>query len=281
MAKEKKQNNIVRNMMIALVGGLVVGLGFMLLKQQMSEGTWNVINALLFQDITADQGFHSIGLFYIIGQLFIKALQLVIIPMVFTSIALAIGSIADTRTMGRISAKTLFWFLLCSFMALALAGCVGYATYSMGLFNAHIEGLTEAAGSTGSNPLNVVLNVIPSNIVTAFGSNNAVLSSVFLAVAVGLSMNVLGESRTSTLRRLLGEVNDVVVVFLNFVVTNFAPFAVFVLLTRTFAIYGIDYLKPALVYVVVTVVQLKAILIIAYPLVIALGAKLDLFTFIR
>ena len=68
MAKEKKQNNIVRNMMIALVGGLVVGLGFMVLKQQMSEGTWNVINALLFQDITADQGFHSIGLFYIIGD---------------------------------------------------------------------------------------------------------------------------------------------------------------------------------------------------------------------
>lgn len=49
MAKEKKQNNIVRNMMIALVGGLVVGLGFMLLKQQMSEGTWNVTNALLFR----------------------------------------------------------------------------------------------------------------------------------------------------------------------------------------------------------------------------------------
>ena len=53
------------------------------------------------------------------------------------------------------------------------------------------------------------------------------------------------------------------------------------LLTRTFAIYGIDYLKPALVYVVVTVVLLLAFLIIAYPLVIALGAKLDPFTFIR
>lgn len=119
----------------------------------------------------------------------------------------------------------------------------------------------------------MVLNVIPSNIVTAFGSNNAVLSSVFLAVAVGLSMNVLGESRTATLRRLLGEVNDVVVVFLNFIVTNFAPFAVFVLLTRTFAIYGIDYLKPALVYVVVTVALLFVFLLVAYPLVVALGAK--------
>ena len=153
---------------------------------------------------------------------------------------------------------------------------MGYITFSMGLFNTHIEGLTEATGSTGSNPLNVVLNIIPSNIITAFGSNGAVLSAVFLAVATGLSMNALGESRTATLRRLLGEVNDVVVVFLNFIVSKFAPFAVFVLLTRTFAIYGINYLKPALVYVVVTV-----ILLVAYPLVIALGAKLNPITFIR
>ena len=253
---EKNKNSgaaLARKMAVSLVCGLAAGFAFMMLREKLvasgNSGIWQTINDLLFQDITTEGAERALGLFYIIGQLFIKALQLVIIPMVFTSIA--------------------------------LAGCVGYATYSMGLFNAHIEGLTEAAGSTGSNPLNVVLNVIPSNIVTAFGSNNAVLSSVFLAVAVGLSMNVLGESRTSTLRRLLGEVNDVVVVFLNFVVTNFAPFAVFVLLTRTFAIYGIDYLKPALVYVVVTVVLLLVFLLVAYPLVVALGAKQNPITFIK
>ena len=283
--KKKHELSLAKRMAISLVCGLVAGLAFMFLREHLNASgqaqTWTTINNLLFQDITADGAERAFGIFYIIGQLFIKALQLVIIPMVFTSISLAIGSIADIRTMGRISAKTLFWFLLCSFLALLLAGCVGYGTYSMGLFNTHIEGLAEASGSTGSNPLNVVLNIIPSNIITAFGSNGAVLSSVFLAVAIGLSMNTLGESRTATLRRLLGEVNDVVVVFLNFIVSNFAPFAVFVLLTRTFAIYGIDYLKPALVYVVVTVVLLLAFLIIAYPLVIALGAKLDPFTFIR
>ena len=271
-------------MAISLVCGLAAGLAFMFLRESLISGgkseIWTTINDLLFQDITADGAERSFGIFYIIGQLFIKALQLVIIPMVFTSIALAIGSIADTRTMGRISAKTLFWFLLCSFLALLMASSVGYITFSMGLFNTHIEGLTEATGSTGSNPLNVVLNIIPSNIITAFGSNGAVLSAVFLAVATGLSMNVLGESRTSTLRRL-GEVNDVVVVFLNFIVSKFAPFAVFVLLTRTFAIYGINYLKPALVYVVVTVILLLVFLVVAYPLVIALGAKLNPITFIR
>ena len=94
-------------------------------------------------------------------------------------------------------------------------------------------------------------------------------------------MNVLGESRTATMRRLMGEVNDVVVVFLNFVVTKFAPFAVFVLLTRTFAIYGVDYLKPALVYVVTTVILLFVFLLVGYPTIVAVGAKLNPFTFIK
>ena len=286
---ENHKNNsgaaLAKKMAVSLVCGLVAGFAFMMLREKLNasgnSALWKTINDLLFQDITAEGAEQAFGIFYIIGQLFIKALQLVIIPMVFTSISLAIGSISDTRTMGRIASKTLFWFLLSSFLALLLAGVVGYTTFSMGLFNAHIEGLAEASGSTGSNPLNVVLNIIPSNIITAFGSNGAVLSSVFLAIATGLSMNVLGESRTATMRRLMGEVNDVVVVFLNFVVTKFAPFAVFVLLTRTFAIYGVDYLKPALVYVVTTVILLFVFLLVGYPTIVAVGAKLNPFTFIK
>ena len=203
METKKPGMTLAKRMAISLVCGLAAGLALMFLRESLISGgkseIWTTINELLFQDITAEGAERSFGIFYIIGQLFIKALQLVIIPMVFTSIALAIGSIADTRTMGRISAKTLFWFLLCSFLALLLASSVGYITFSMGLFNTHIEGLTEATGSTGSNPLNVVQNINPSNIITAFGSNGAVLSAVFLAEATGLSMNALGESRTATL----------------------------------------------------------------------------------
>ena len=208
--KPKKNDGatLAKKMLVSLICGLAAGLAFMMLREKLNasgnEALWQTINDVLFQDITAEGAERAFGIFYIIGQLFIKALQLVIIPMVFTSIALAIGSIADTRTMGRIASKTIFWFLLGSFLALLLAGVVGYAAFSMGLFNTKIEGLAEATGSTGSNPLNVVLNIIPSNIITAFGSNGAVLSAVFLAVAIGLSMNELGESRTATLRRLMG-----------------------------------------------------------------------------
>ena len=177
--------------------------------------------------------------------------------------------------------KTIGIFLLCSFFALALACVAGILCYNMGLFSAQVEGLEGAAGSTGSNPLNVVLNVVPNNIATAFSNNTAVLAIVFLAVALGLSMNALPEEKTSSLKKLITEVNDVVVVFLNYVVTKFGPIAIFMLLTRTFASYGINYLKPALAYVVVTTVLLFLFLLVGYPIFVAVLAKQNPITFVK
>ena len=242
---------------------------------------WNTINNILFQDITAEGASGAIGLFYIIGQMFIRALQLVIVPMVFTSIALAIGTISDTRTLGRISFKTLCWFLLCSFFALALAAAVGLWLFEAGLFTTSVGSLQASAGASGANPLNVILNIVPSNIATAFSNNTAVLAVVFIAVAVGLCITALGEDRCMTLTRLFIEVNNVCVVFLNFVVTKVGPLAIFVLLTRTFATYGIEYLRPAAIYMLTTVVLLLVYLVFGYALIVRLGTRLDPIPFVK
>lgn len=287
MGKQDKRPapSLAMKMGISLVCGLAVGVLLLFLRESLmkagNESAWKTINDLFFQDITAKGAESALGIFYLIGQLFIRSLQLIIVPMVFTSITLAIGQISDTRTLGRISAKTLIWFLICSFFALILACGVGNALYSAGLFTTHVEGLTENAGSTGSNPMNVILNMVPANIVTAFGSNTAVLAIVFLAICLGLSMNALGPEKTGTLHKLVQELNDVVVVFLNYVVNKFGPFAIFVLLTRTFATYGIDYLKPAFAYVAAAVILLLLYLIVGYPLIVAVAAGRNPITFLK
>lgn len=277
--------SLAKKMGISLVCGLVVGLAMLFLRESLTgsgqSAAWKVINDLLFQDITAEGAGSALGIFYLIGQLFIRSLQLIIVPMVFTSITLAIGQISDTRTLGRISAKTLIWFLICSFFALLLACVVGSALFNAGVFTAQIEGLTGNAGQTGSNPLNVILNMVPANIVSAFSSNTAVLAIVFLAVCLGLSMNALGAEKTATLRKLVQELNDVVVVFLNYVINKFGPIAIFMLLVRTFASYGIDYLRPAFAYVVTTVILLLLYLVVGYPLIVAVGARKNPVTFLK
>lgn len=111
--------------------------------------------------------------------------------------------------------------------------------------------------------------------------NNAVLGVVFISVVVGLSMNKLGLGKESVIYRFCEEVSKIVVTFLSFTVRKFGPAAIFMLLCRTFATYGIDYLKPALAYCMLTVAILLAYLFIGYPLYISLICKLNPYIFIK
>ena len=279
--KKPNANRLAIQMVVALAAGIIVGLIFMAIRENIDPSTWTAINNILFQDITAEGAESAIGIFYIGGQLFVRALQVVIVPMVFTSIAMAIGTVSDARTLGRISTKTLLWFLMSTAGGLLLASVVGMIVFDMGLFSVNLDGLSTSSGSTSSNPLLVFLNIVPSNIASVFSSNTEVLAIVFLAAATGLCMNKLGFEKTTTMRRLLQELNDIVTVFLNFVVTKFAPIAIFLLISRTFATYGIEYIRPAIVYMVLTVILLLIYLFGAYPLMVFIGTRLSPKTFLR
>lgn len=283
MTTKATNNKLAVKMMIAMVAGIAAGLIFMAIRETMGSDSavWATLNNLLFQDITAEGANQAIGLFYIGGQLFVRSLQLVIVPMVFTSIVLAIGTIRDASMLGRVSLKTFFWFLLTTSFALLLAAIIGLLCYNAGLFNTVIEGVNASTGSTGSNPLNVILNIIPSNITAAFSTNSGVLSLVFLAIVVGLALNKLGLGADCTINKLCKEVSEIIVVFLNFVVNKFGPAAIFMLLSRTFATYGITYLKPAFAYVVVTVLLLLGFLFIGYPIVLAISTRMNPMVFIK
>ena len=279
--KKPNANRLAIQMVVALAAGIIVGLIFMAIRENIDPSTWATINNILFQDITAEGAESAIGIFYIGGQLFVRALQVVIVPMVFTSIAMAIGTVSDARTLGRISTKTLLWFLMSTAGGLLLASVVGMIVFDMGLFSVNLDGLSASSGSTSSSPLLVFLNIVPSNIASVFSSHTEVLAIVFLAAATGLCMNKLGFEKTTTMRRLLQELNDIVTVFLNFVVTKFAPIAIFLLISRTFATYGIEYIRPAIVYMVLTVILLLIYLFGAYPLMVFIGTRLSPKTFLR
>ncbi len=278
-----KKNSLALKMTLSMVLGIACGVLFLLLRQNLTASnqieTWNMINSLLFQDITADGAQQAIGLFYLIGQLFVNALQLVIVPMVFTSIVIAMCRISDTKKLGRISAKTLGIFLMTSIIGLVFAGIVGMIVYSMGGFHVAIEGLASSTGATGSNPLNILLQIIPNNILTVFSTNGRVLSIVFIAVCVGLAINQTGKE--STLKKLCEEVNELITIFLSFVVNKFGPIAIFCLLSRTFAIYGVNHLIPAMAYMVTVILSLFAYLLVGYPLYVKFLGKLNPVPFIK
>lgn len=284
-SKINNSNKLAIKMAVALVLGLAVGVGCIILRENLNANgnghIWTSINNILFQDISQEGATSALGIFYIVGQLFVNSLQLVIVPMVFTSIALAMCKISDTKKLGRISYKTILGFLVTSVFALALAGTVGFIIKNLGLFTANVENVTAQAGvASSTNPLLIIVQAIPNNIIAAFSTNGSILAVVFVAVVLGLCINTLGE-KIKVLKTLLEEINSIITVFLGFIITKFGPAAIFVLITRTFAIYGIDNLKPALVYVITTVFTLILFLVFGYALFIAIGARLNPIKFVK
>lgn len=283
--KINSSNKLAIKMAVALILGLAAGIGFIVLRENLigngNGDIWTTINNILFQDISQEGATSALGIFYIVGQLFVNSLQLVIVPMVFTSIALAMCKISDTKKLGRISYKTILGFLSTSVFALALAGAIGFIIKNLGLFTANVENVTAQAGVVSStNPLLIIVQAIPNNILSAFSSNSSILAVVFVAVVLGLCINSLGD-KVKVLNNLLEEVNSIITVFLSFIITKFGPVAIFVLITRTFAIYGVENLKPALVYVVTTVIALLLFLVFGYAIFVAIGARLNPIKFVK
>lgn len=264
----------------------MVGIAFLLLREQLissgNEGAWTILNKILFQDITAEDGVSAIGLFYIIGQLFMRGLQLAIVPLVLVSLSLAMCSISSSTKLGRIAGRTLIGFFLFYVCGAFLAGIVAYAVKSAGFFNVTLpsEAVTDAATLDAFNPLATIVNAVPSNIAAAFSSNNSILAVVVVAIIIGLCMNALGE-KADPLKKVLESVNEIIQLYLTFLINKVGPIAIFCLISRTFAIYGTEYLAPAAAYIVAAMVTLFVLVVTIYPIGIWVTTKMNPIQFIK
>lgn len=284
--ENKKQMSVVKKMMIALVGGLVVGLIFMFIRSSLldsgNEATWNMINKILFQDITAEDGTGALGLLYIIGQLFMRGLQAAIVPLVLVSLSLAMCSISSSTKLGRIAGRTVLGFVCFYVVGAFCGGVVAYLMKSAGLFNVNLpaEAVTDAATIDAFNPLATIVTAVPSNITEVFSSNNSILAVVVVAIVIGLCLQALGE-KGEPLKKVFESVSEVVNMYLTFLINKVGPVAIFCLVSRTFAIYGTEYLAPAAAYIVGAMITLFILVVTLYPIGIWLTTRLNPIKFLK
>lgn len=285
-AKRKESMSIMKKIMIAMVTGILLGVVCLWLRESLTaggnEGTWKLINRIFFQDITQEKGFYSLGLFYIIQQLFMRGLQLAIVPLVLSSLSLALCSMADPKRLGKIAGKTIGTFVGFYVCGATLAGLFAYFIKSMGWFSVNLPETTTSNVATleAYNPLTTVINAVPSNVVEVLGSNNSILAVVVVAVILGLSMNALGD-KAATIKSLLQNLNDIVQVYMDFLINKVSPIAIFCMLARTFATYGTEYIRPTLTFMIATIFISLALVVTIYPIGIFLLTGLNPFKFAK
>lgn len=279
---EKKRKTFVKRMVTALILGVILGIVISLLKPYMSESVWNLLNKLFFQDITVSEGRNAIGLFYIVQTVFTNALKLAIVPMVFFSIIMSVCGMNDMRKLGRIAGKTIITFVLFYLVACFFAAVISELVINMGLYREFVvENLAaDVTEAETSNILVTIVNAVPDNMISALGNNNKMLAVITCSVIIGVSIAAMGDKIT-VFKTFCDECSQIVQKFLDFLIIVCSPFSVFCMITRTFAIYGIDQVSNIFSYILVTIITLIIYLLVAYPIAIGAATRCNPFIFMK
>lgn len=276
--------SIVKRIFIAVILGFLVGAACLALRMRLGDANWawKSLDALLFVDITSKEGVSGIGLFYIVGQLFMHALQVAIVPLVLTSLSLALCSLTDPKKLSSIAIKTIVTFLCFYGVTAALASTIAYSVKSAGGFTVTLPNgqATELATIDSYNPLATIIDVIPSNLLATFSSNSSILAVCFVAIVLGICMSRMGD-KAKPLKDVIENLNDIINSCLAFVINRCAPASIFCMITRGLALYGIEYIRPTLVWMATTIVGCIGLLFIIYPIGVFLAARLSPIPFIR
>ena len=186
------------------------------------------------------------GVFYVVGQGFIRLMQMLVVPLVFCSLICGSMAIGDTKTLGKVGIKTVLFYLFTTAVAVVIALATAYVINpGIGLDMDAVQTSEVTATATDTSLVDTLLNIIPKNPVSSMASGD-MLPIIVFALFVGIMLAKLG-SKASTVANFFSEFNDVMME-MTMAVMMIAPIGVFCLIARTFGNLGFSAFKPMIKY---------------------------------
>jgi Na+/H+-dicarboxylate symporter len=160
-----------------------------------------------------------------IGDIFLRALKMIIIPLVFSSIISGVSSIGGGKNLGRLGIKTLFYYLSTSALAIVTGlTVVNLIKPGVGVdlgFSKSVEGLEDHAGSVRD----IFYRLIPDNIIDVM-ARGEILPVIFFAILFGYFITQVAKKYQETLSTFFDAVFDVMMKLTLFII-RFTPLGIF------------------------------------------------------
>lgn len=219
------------------------------------------------------------GLLYIVGQGFIRFMQMLVVPLVFCSLICGSMSIGDTKTLGKVGIKTLFFYLFTTAVAIITAIGIAYLINpGIGLNMDEVQAAEVTTTATDTSFVDTLLNIIPKNPISSL-ANGDMLPIIVFALFVGIILAKLG-SRAQTVANFFLGFNDVMMEMTT-AIMKLAPIGVFCLIARTFANLGFSAFRPMLKYMGSVTIALFIQCFLIYQLLLFAFTRLSPIRFIK
>jgi DAACS family dicarboxylate/amino acid:cation (Na+ or H+) symporter len=211
------------------------------------------------------------------GQMWLRALIMVVIPLVFSRLSLGVAGLGDLHKLGRVGLKTVSFFLMVTTLAAMLGlTMVNLVRPGVGLppevrqrllASYHQEANpAKEASPRGQFGIQTLVNVVPRNPLGAAAQGD-MLGVIFFSLAFGVALAVLPADRTKPLVEALRGLGDVMIVIIDLVM-KLAPYGVFALLFTVAARFGLDLLERLGLYILTVIVGLAIFEFGVYPVLI-------------
>ena len=257
---ERQKMSLTVKVMIGMAAGIVVGV---------------ILDAI-------DVGFLNdqlvAGFFAMVGTMFVNALKMLVVPLVFFSLITGVTGIGDIRVLGRVGGKSFGLYMLTTAIAITLA--IALATLVGPGQGFVMEGIDTSGVEAAAAPTvwEVFAAVVPTNPIAAFASGE-MLQVIFYTVLLGVALLMLKE-RSKPFTDACLFMNELMMKLVS-IVMWFAPYGVFALIAKTFAEQGPELFGPVILYVVTLVAALMLHLFGTLMIMLKLLSGLNPLVFMR
>ncbi len=178
----------------------------------------------------------------LLGTIFIRLVQMIIAPLVFSTLVVGIAKMGDVKMVGRVGGKALGWFLTASLISLLLGMALvnwlepGKSTVIDMSKLAPADDLVK--GTSSFSLENFVTHIIPKSIFEALAANE-ILQIVVFSVMFGIALSTLSEEKSKTIIKALDTVAHVVLKMVSYIMWT-APLGVLGAVAGAVALYGFD-----------------------------------------
>ncbi len=208
------------------------------------------------------------------GQLFLRGLQMIIVPLIVTSIVSGVTNIDNAQNLGKLGLKTILYYVTTSLFAI-LVGLTLVNMFQPGVgadlgLKKEVEGLSAASGGIG----NILLRMVPTNFFQALVSAD-MLAIIFFSILVGYFLTKVSEEYKNPLINLFNGGFEVMMKITGFVI-KFTPLGVLGIVTGVVAeqIDNIGELVQRLgIYMLAVLLGLAIHAIITLPLLLKTFGK--------
>ena len=255
--------------LIGLGAGLAVGLVLNLTKG-------SILAAVGPDGFDRDLVDFAVALNGFVGDLFLRSLRFIAVPIVLFSLIEGAASLNDLKKLSRIGGKTVGIYLGTTAVAISLGVLFAQAARP-GAFvpDALREELARGQAAQAAQSIKsavapsvweTFLNIVPTNPFASLAQGQ-MLQVVFAALAIGIALTMVPAERARPVIELCGTMTQVIIKLVH-IIMMLAPYAVFALLVEVIAQLGFEVLGGLAVYTVTVVAGLAVMMFVVYPAVL-------------